>query len=173
MRLPRTIAALLLLSLATGLAACGGGEGAREGPAPGASFRDQASELQHIHGLGVNSRSGALLIATHTGLFQAAAGQTRVERVGDSRQDVMGFSVVDPNRFIGSGHPDPASQDQPPNLGLIESRDSGRSWRSISLSGDADFHAVDAAQGPPNGSGAGRSTVHPSFSPAVATPPSG
>jgi len=145
MRLPTKIASPWLLSLAAaGLAACGGGGDAGGRPASGASSGDQAAELQHIHGLGVNPRSGALVIATHTGLFQAAEGQTRVTRMGESRQDVMGFSVVGPNRFIGSGHPDP-TQNLPPNLGLIESRDGGRTWKSISLSGDADFHVLRSA----------------------------
>jgi hypothetical protein len=53
----------------------------------------------------------------------------------------MGFSVVAPDRFIGSGHPAP-TQDLPPHLGLIESRDGGRSWASVSLLGEADFHVL-------------------------------
>ena len=56
----------------------------------------------------------------------------------------MGFSVVGPGRFIGSGHPDP-SQSSPPNLGLIESRDAGKSFRSVSLLGEADFHTLRSA----------------------------
>jgi photosystem II stability/assembly factor-like uncharacterized protein len=56
----------------------------------------------------------------------------------------MGFSVVDQGRFLGSGHPD-ATQDLPPNLGLIESRDGGRTWRNISLQGEADFHVLESA----------------------------
>ena len=60
--------------------------------------------MQHIHGLGVNARTGVLYIATHTGLFQAAKDRTQVARIGDSRQDIMGFSVISAGRFIGSGH---------------------------------------------------------------------
>ena len=101
----------------------------------------QASELQHIHGLGVDPDSSNLVIATHSGLFEAPPGKTAIRRMGTSRQDVMGFSVLGPKRFIGSGHPDP-SQDLPPNLGLIESLDGGRSWKNISLLGDADFHVL-------------------------------
>jgi photosystem II stability/assembly factor-like uncharacterized protein len=56
----------------------------------------------------------------------------------------MGFSVLDGDRFIGSGHPDP-SQNLPPNLGLIESGDGGKSWENISLEGEADFHVLESS----------------------------
>jgi hypothetical protein len=95
----------------------------------------------HVHGLGVNPSDGALYIATHTGLFRAADGQRKATRVGDSEQDVMGFSVVGPDRFLGSGHPGPL-QGGPGNLGLIRSVDGGRNWDSVSLLGESDFHVL-------------------------------
>jgi hypothetical protein len=55
----------------------------------------------------------------------------------------MGFTVVGENHFLGSGHPDPSEQ-RPPLLGLIESRDGGKTWRSISMLGEADFHVLEA-----------------------------
>ena len=135
--------AALVVALALG--ACGSDDSTEEpageaAPAPG----DTRAELEHIHGLGVDPGSKALYVATHYGLFRAAEGQTKVERVGTSRQDIMGFSVVGADRFIGSGHPDP-SQQLPPNLGLIESRDSGQSWKNVSLLGKADFHVLRSA----------------------------
>lgn len=99
----------------------------------------------HVHGLGVNPADGSLLIATHTGTFRVAPGAKKAERVGDSRQDTMGFTIAGPNYFLGSGHPDlgeAIAQDLPPLLGLIESRDAGRTWRPISLLGQADFHVL-------------------------------
>lgn len=98
-------------------------------------------EPVHIHGLGVNPRDGALFIATHTGLFRQGTGEEAPARVGDSRQDTMGFAVVGRDHFVGSGHPD-VRTDLPPLLGLIESRDAGRTWDPISLLGEADFHAL-------------------------------
>jgi photosystem II stability/assembly factor-like uncharacterized protein len=85
-----------------------------------------------------------VIVATHTGLFRAAAGQQAATRIGDRRQDTMGFTVVGPDRFLGSGHPDPRD-DLPPLLGLIGSDDAGRSWQPISLLGEADFHVLRAA----------------------------
>jgi hypothetical protein len=95
----------------------------------------------HVHGLGINPADGALLIATHTGLFRAGEGERKATRVGNGFQDTMGFTIVGPNRFLGSGHPD-ARQDLPPLLGLIESTDAGRSWQPVSLLGEADFHVL-------------------------------
>lgn len=142
----RQLSAALLLTGALALGACGddstvGSEGAApEVPAPG----DTRAELERIHGLGVDPGSGGLHVATHYGLFRAAEDQTELQRAGSSRQDIMGFSVVGRRRFIGSGHPDP-SEREPPNLGLIESRDGGKSWKSISLLGEADFHVLESS----------------------------
>lgn len=101
--------------------------------------RDVAPE--HVHGLGLNPADGSLYVATHTGLFRMPPGSEEAERVGDHLQDTMGFAVVGPDRFLGSGHPD-LRDDLPPLLGLIESSDAGRSWESVSLLGNADFHAL-------------------------------
>lgn len=101
---------------------------------------------QHIHGLGVDPADETLYIATHTGLWQAREREQRVRRVGDSYRDVMGFTVVGPNRFLGSGHPD-AREDLPPLLGLTASDDAGRSWTPVSLQGKADFHVLRFANG--------------------------
>jgi hypothetical protein len=99
----------------------------------------------HVHGLGVNPADGALFIATHTGLYKVDEGERKAERVGDRYQDTMGFTIVGPNRFLGSGHPDlndAREQNLPPLLGLIESTDRGESWEPISLLGEADFHVL-------------------------------
>ena len=100
----------------------------------------------HVHGLGINPADRALFIATHTGLFRVGESDTKAARVGGSFQDTMGFTVVGENRFLGSGHPD-LRTDLPPLLGLIESTDDGRTWESISLLGDADFHVLRSAGG--------------------------
>ena len=95
----------------------------------------------HVHGLGVNPADGALFVATHTGIYRVGTNAETPKLVGDKRQDTMGFTIVGPNHFLGSGHPDPRD-DLPPLLGLIESRDAGKRWRSISLLGEADFHVL-------------------------------
>ena len=146
MRVRRSCLAAALAASVLALTACGGSDDstvsqseAQDTPAQGAA----ETGMQHIHGLGV--RGATLFIATHGGLWVAADGQTKPRRVDDSQQDIMGFSVLSKNRFIGSGHPHPSQQDQPPNLGLIESRDGGKSWKNISLAGDADFHVLQSS----------------------------
>ena len=99
----------------------------------------------HVHGLGVNPADNALFIATHTGLYRVDEGERKAERVGERYQDTMGFTIVGPNRFLGSGHPDlneAQEKNLPSHLGLIESTDKGESWESISLLGEADFHVL-------------------------------
>lgn len=123
----------LALLAATGLlAACGDDEPTPAGAGGDGAVAEQGPALEHIHGLGINPADGRLFIATHNGLFAAGRDQTRPELVGDTGHDIMGFSVVGADHFIGSGHPGPG-QDLPGNLGLIESRDAGNTWKNVSL----------------------------------------
>ena len=144
------LALALGLCVVTLLAACGGDDdesstGAAQAPETGGtSPKVEDPGAIHVHGLGVNPKDGALFVATHTGLFRAPKGEGTAERVANRYQDTMGFTVVGPNRFLGSGHPD-AREDLPPFLGLIRSNDGGRSWQSVSLMGKADFHVLEAA----------------------------
>jgi photosystem II stability/assembly factor-like uncharacterized protein len=139
----RSFPLLTVLVAAVSLAACGADDPTLDGEVGQATETDSSPALQHIHGLGVNPTDGRLFIATHNGLFTAADGETTPRQVGQSAQDIMGFSVVGPNRFIGSGHP-AADQNLPPHLGLIESRDGGKTWKNVSLLGEADFHVLES-----------------------------
>ena len=117
------------------------------GGGPDTSSEDPG--VVHVHGLGVNPGDGALYAATHTGLFRVD-GDGSVDRIADRYQDTMGFSVVGPDRFVASGHPDLREdalrvEGKRPLLGLIESDDAGRTWRPRSLLGDADLHTIVAA----------------------------
>lgn len=137
----RGVLATALTTAALAVVGCGDDDGTAEDRG---QIEGDASELEHVHGLGVSPRDGALFIATHFGLFRAASGSSEIQRVGESRQDIMGFSIAEPGRFIGSGHPDPEDAELPPNLGLIESTDGGRTWEPVSLLGEADFHVLES-----------------------------
>ena len=107
--------------------------------------------LVHVHGLGVNPADDRLYAATHTGVFRVERDGSAA-RVGDRYQDTMGFTVMGPDRFLASGHPDIRDDalrrpDRPPLLGLVESSDAGRRWRPRSLLGDADLHTIVAVDG--------------------------
>ncbi|MDQ3943869.1 MAG: YCF48-related protein [Actinomycetota bacterium] len=135
------VAAVVIVGLPVLLwAATRGSEGDESSPGgPGVS---------HVHGLGINPADGSLYVATHHGTFRIRDDDP-AERVSDSAQDTMGFTVAGPDRFLGSGHPDVQGfrQGQPRLLGLIESTDAGKSWSAVSLSGEVDFHALAFAHG--------------------------
>lgn len=132
---------LLLISfLSVALAACGSDEATVEGPA----LAPPDADTGHVHAVGVDPQDGSTYVAAHTGLFRAPAGAPRASRVGDERRDVMGFTVVGPGQFAGSGHPD-VRQGGASSVGYIRSQDGGRSWQTVSLSGEADLHALEVA----------------------------
>ncbi|MBX9394223.1 exo-alpha-sialidase [Streptomyces sp. TRM72054] len=100
-----------------------------------------ATTVSHIHGLGLDPSDQRLYVATHEGVYTpGAGGEPRL--VGDSRDDFMGFTVAGDNTFYASGHPASGG-----NKGLIKSTDAGKTWTSLSLSGESDFHALDHAHG--------------------------
>ena len=149
-RLHRRLAVAGLLAAAaaaTGIASSSSSGSASGQGSPALPPLDVETGVVHVHGLGVDPADGVLYAATHSGLFRIPETGTAA-RVANRAQDTMGFSVVGPGRFIGSGHPDPREDDvRPPLLGLIESDDRGQTWDRISLHGEADFHALHAAHG--------------------------
>ena len=136
------------LSLLTLLAACGDDDESEDAErardASGTAPKVEDPGAIHVHGLGVNPKDDALFVATHTGLFRAPQGEATAKRVADRYQDTMGFTVVGPDRFLGSGHPD-AREGLPPFLGLIRSTDAGNTWQEVSLMGQVDFHVLEAS----------------------------
>jgi hypothetical protein len=119
------------------LAACG-----QQQPGETPAAAGEVTELAHVHGLGVDPADGALYAASHHGVFRVPEDGEPV-KVSET-QDTMGFTVVGPGHFLGSGHPSPEDTERPPHLGLIESTDAGRTWATLSLSGEVDFHALEA-----------------------------
>ena len=96
----RSSARITLCALAVLIAGCG-----TDNDAPSFTPPSSSSEgATHIHGLGINPADDTLYAATHTGLFTVRDGAG--QRVADRLQDTMGFTVVGPDHFLGSGHPD-------------------------------------------------------------------
>ena len=151
------LAAAALASLA--IVACGD-DGDSSDSSAGGSNGAAGQGPVHVHGLGINQKDDSIYIATHAGLFRAAAGESKATRVGNSTQDTMGFTVAGADDFLGSGHPGEFENAINP-LGLIKSTDGGRSWEAVSLSGEADFHVLRWADGTVYGvdSGSGRLMV--------------
>lgn len=103
-------------------------------------------DLEHIHGLGINPADNQLYAASHHGMF-LVTGQAEPQQIAGRTQDFMGFTIVGPDHFLGSGHPAPGDNEQPSHVGLIESTDGANTWQTVSLSGEVDFHALEAAHG--------------------------
>lgn len=133
----RRCAVVLIVSVVLGfLSACAEGSSS-SGTASGSASADGVG---HVHAVAVNPGDGKTYVATHSGLLRVESG--RLVRVGETRHDLMGFTVVGPNEFLASGHPDPTDTTAPPLLGLLRTVDGGVSWSSVSLSGAADLHAI-------------------------------
>ncbi|MFE1255819.1 F510_1955 family glycosylhydrolase [Streptomyces fungicidicus] len=136
----RAATAITTAVLTAVLAACSSHTGTSSDPASGEGSGDLA--VSHVHGLGIDPADGRLYVATHEGVI-AVSDDGTAQRVGD-RADYMGFTVIGPKTFLGSGHPAEGSGGHG-NRGLIQSTDSGRTWRTLSLGGTADFHSLEYA----------------------------
>lgn len=97
------------------------------------------SELSHIHNLVVEGDQ--VFIGSHEGLFTEAE-QGKFSRVGN-KFDVMALASVD-GVLLASGHPGEGFE-LPEPLGLISSTDLGTTWSTTSLTGDVDFHLLEAS----------------------------
>ena len=125
-------------------AACSAGTQAaptEPGTAPGRDNARLGLPSSHVHGVGRDPGDGALLLATHEGLFRYGAdGPTRVGPV----IDLMGFTIAGADHYYASGHPN-LVMELPQPMGLIESTDGGSSWKVLSRGGESDFHALTRA----------------------------
>ncbi|EOY45789.1 F510_1955 family glycosylhydrolase [Streptomyces anthocyanicus] len=123
-------AAAVAAALTLTLTACSGDDADTDASAPGVT-------VSHIHGIGLDPSDQRLYVATHEGVYTPGA-QGEPTLVGDSKDDFMGFTVAGAKTFYASGHPTTGG-----NKGLIKSTDAGKTWESLSLSGESDFHALD------------------------------
>jgi photosystem II stability/assembly factor-like uncharacterized protein len=103
-----------------------------------------------VGSLDVNPADDSLWLATNTGLWRLKSGADKPERVTGRLNTPQGSGRISeqlvvrfdgPDSALASGHP-PAASTLPRALGLIESRDAGRTWSSISQLGRGDFHAL-------------------------------
>lgn len=133
----RILLAILLLIAASIASACATKEES------GSDAGDAAAATSHVHGIAPGPAGGAL-IATHDGLYRVNRKAGSPELVGDNRHDLMGFTQAGRNRYVASGHPDPRDTRLPPNLGVVESHDQGRTWNGIAFYGEGDFHVLEA-----------------------------
>jgi photosystem II stability/assembly factor-like uncharacterized protein len=128
-------------ALVLGLAACAAPESSTGAP----SSHQTSSGLpsSHVHGLSVNADSSQVLLATHDGLFDVT--KQPFTKIGGTN-DLMGFTAgQDAGLFYASGHPGEGS-DLPEPLGLMSTKDGGKTWELLSRQGESDFHALTATK---------------------------
>jgi len=142
----RKVLAVLIVGVGLGLAACGGTastdpSGATPSTATPTATAAAVAEAApaHIHNLALVE--GVVYLGAHNGIWMEQPG--RVVQVSDIPFDVMGLARAG-DRWLASGHPG-VDQDAPANLGLQESTDDGRSWQTVSLAGEVDFHRLVAS----------------------------
>lgn len=137
-----TIAVLALTGGCAGTDSAGNGASTAHSDAGEHSFQGTVGlPSPHVHGVAVNPGDGRVYLATHHGLFRYDdTGPTRVGPV----IDLMGFTLADPDLFYASGHPGEGT-DLPNPVGLLESRDAGRTWSPLSRQDQSDFHALTAS----------------------------
>lgn len=126
----------LTVALSAGAVACGGGSDVSVAP----------NEIGHVHDMVVDGDT--LLVVAHRGLHRLDDGSYRV--VGDEAHDLMAMTEGPNGDLLAGGHPDRRLEQYqvdgaPSYLGLVRSADGGESWDVVGLLGEADFHALVAA----------------------------
>ena len=106
--------------------------------APTGSINDLA-DLTHVHNLVIHE--GEVLVGTHEGVYAQQDDGSWLLR--GEEFDVMGLTEVN-GTLLASGHPGPTTSFPDP-LGLLASSDSGATWSSRGLTGEVDFHLLDAS----------------------------
>lgn len=106
------------------------------------------AEETHFHGIAVDPADPSrIYLATHHG-FYAIARDGSASRISATRDDFMGFvpHPLDPSLLYASGHPKSGG-----NLGIIASRDGGKSWTKLAdgVGGPVDFHQMDVSKADP------------------------
>ena len=111
-------------------------------PSSAQSHPTLLKNLSHIHHL--EAYGSKVLLGTHDGLYEYL-GKGEVRTIGSSKEDFMGLTS-DGSKIFMSGHP--GFQSKLPNpIGLMESINNGRTWESVSLKGQVDFHLLESANG--------------------------
>jgi BNR/Asp-box repeat len=123
---------------------------------------DSAADPPFVGALEVDPADGTLLLATNRGLYRVRKGRIESVRSRMGSSDVargLAFRFTGPGEAVGSGHPG-RERSEWAVLGLVRTKDAGRTWRSVSRLGAADYHAIAVSGGTLAAALGGEATVH-------------
>ncbi|WP_236611086.1 F510_1955 family glycosylhydrolase [Halalkalibacterium ligniniphilum] len=103
--------------------------------------QDEIESFTHIHGLEYSHEDHSFYVATHMGLLNVNEGEWLHIGKAEHQHDLMGYTIVDENTMMSSGHPSPQSDLVDP-LGVMISEDNGETWEPIALYEEVDFHLL-------------------------------
>jgi hypothetical protein len=103
-----------------------------------AAAAQAAVTLTHVHGLSYSPDGRRIMVPSHHGLAVYEGGKW--SKAPGPQHDYMGYSST-AKHLYSSGHPAPGSGLVNP-LGLIRSRDGGKTWEKLGLEGETDFHLL-------------------------------
>jgi len=149
------LSTLIAAGFAAVVAACSAPAVPPSGAAPSSTpVTVGAVDFGHIHAVDLDPADGSVLAATHHGVFRVGPRRGTARLVGPAH-DFTAFTVTrtitEDGPLLGSGHEDDprtgtgTTETGTTALGLIVSDDGARTWASVALHGQADFHALSAA----------------------------
>lgn len=158
----------VVVAFAAALAGCGDGEEAATTPDPTMAATTSPAPTApasaptpapptsganaFIGSIAVDPGDGTVMLGTGLGLFRLRPGANEAERVvgelrlPDGSGPVSSNLVVrytGPGALLASGHPEGGGL--PENLGLIRSRDAGKTWEPVAEVGTSDYHILQAS----------------------------
>lgn len=104
-------------------------------------IKAEPQKIEHIHGIGYPGNDEGLYVASHHGLKIFKNGEWL--ETTDENHDYMGFQAVE-DGFFASGHPAEGSDLKNP-LGLVKSKDKGKTLDKLAFYGESDFHFLSAS----------------------------
>ncbi|MCM3715439.1 YCF48-related protein [Alkalihalobacillus oceani] len=105
------------------------------------SNSDGIDSFTHLHGLEYAQTGDGFYVATHHGLVHADETGWNLMGEPEQQHDFMGYTVIEGEQMISSGHPSVQSDYNDP-LGVILSEDAGETWEPIALYEEVDFHIL-------------------------------
>lgn len=104
---------------------------------------DHAATIEHVHAIVPDPSGDGYLLGAHDGIYIATLDGEVGNRIQNTGFDAMGLTAVG-GALIASGHPGRTTAPElgSPNLGIIRSDDSARSWTPVAFTGEKDFHVL-------------------------------